>query len=138
MFLKRLRNSGFFPSCHFRSALQSLSPTTRPPPPPPPHHQVLTSHALHRTLAVLPLPFRAIEPPERERETRGEGKRKSNKQRCIFCIRIHYKSNWIGRDHIWNCSGLQCDHISARCVKAVCPHENGRKKKIARQVKKVV
>lgn len=29
---------------------------------------LLTSHTLHRTLAVLPLPFWAIEPPERIRK----------------------------------------------------------------------
>lgn len=98
---------------------------------------LFTEHWLFFLFLFGPLShLREREKREGQREERG--KRKSNKQRCIFCIRIHYKSNWIGRDHIWNCSGLQCDHISARCVKAVCPHENGRKKKIARQVKKVV
>lgn len=33
----------------------------------------LTRHALHRTLAVLSLPFRAIEPPE-EKEQRDREK----------------------------------------------------------------
>lgn len=98
---------------------------------------LFTEHWLFFLFLFGPLShLREREKQEGQREERG--KRKSNKQRCIFCIRIHYKSNWIGRDHIWNCSGLQCDHISARCVKAVCPHVNGRKKKNARQVKKVV
>lgn len=51
--------------------VEVLFPSCRPP-----HHntthQLLTSHTLHRTLAVLPLPFRAIEPPERERQRRRE------------------------------------------------------------------
>ena len=57
-----------FPSYHIRAALyrvhlhQNIS------------RQVLTSHTLHRTLAVLPLPFRAIEPPERVKGTKREQK----------------------------------------------------------------
>ena len=124
MFLRRLRFeiSGLFPSCHFRSALQSLSPTTRPPPPP---HQVLTSHALHRTLAVLPLPFRAIEPPEREREREKE-KAISN---GAFSA-SGYITSQTGLDKITSGIVLACNVITSQPgVKAVCPHVNGRGKK---------
>lgn len=118
MFLKRLRNSGLFPSCHFRSALQSLSPTTRPPPPPPPpHHQVLTSHALHRTLAVLPLPFRAIEPPERERETRGTKRGERKKKKAISNGAFSasgYITSQTGSDEITSGIVLACNVITSQ------------------------
>lgn len=72
-------------------------------------HQLLTSHTLHRTLAVLPLPFRAIEPPEREPKGQREKKEKEKRQWVKFHVNILQlfllnKQNKIKKQkkkHIW-------------------------------------
>lgn len=47
---------------------------------------LLTSHTLHRTLAVLSLPFRAIEPPEKRKNNNKMGK--INKRDTIVQVGI--------------------------------------------------
>lgn len=88
-------------------------------------HQLLTSHTLHRTLAVLPLPFRAIEPPEREPKGQREKKEKEKRQWVKFHVNIlqlfllnkqnkikkQKKNTFEGSQNTWQSELDQPDHI---------------------------